>query len=172
MLQLDIPARTLVRVRSLHGEIQLQVKIIRIASNITDLDQVALAIMSTSIMYMVIMGIIGRTLEMLRMGTGGMDTGGDIERSLRLKLSRNWWIWKMRRRIRGLMSSFTMLNSSGLVSNLFLRYISRADEVELEAILIVPDTPTLTQLDNTLRMFITFTGAYHGMYLTIHFESR
>ena len=26
----------------------------------------------------------------------------------------------------------------------------------------MPDTPTLTQLDNTLRMFITFTGAYHG----------
>lgn len=33
---------------------------------------------------------------------------------------------------------------------------------EIEAILIVPNTPTLTQLDNTLRMFITFTGAYHG----------
>jgi hypothetical protein len=33
---------------------------------------------------------------------------------------------------------------------------------EIEAILIVPSTPTLTQLDNTLRMFITFTGAYHG----------
>lgn len=40
---------------------------------------------------------------------------------------------------------------------------SRANDVaELEAILVVPTTPTLTQLDNTLRMFITFTGAYHG----------
>jgi hypothetical protein len=36
------------------------------------------------------------------------------------------------------------------------------DGSELDAILIVPATPTLIQLDNTLRMFITFTGAYHG----------
>jgi hypothetical protein len=64
-VRLDIPARTLVRLRLLHGEIQMQVKIIRIQRNITDLDQVAPAIMSTSIMYMVIMDITGRTLEML-----------------------------------------------------------------------------------------------------------
>jgi hypothetical protein len=43
----------------------MQVKITRIQRNITDLDQVAPAIMSTSIMYMVIMDITGRTLEML-----------------------------------------------------------------------------------------------------------
>lgn len=39
---------------------------------------------------------------------------------------------------------------------------------EIEAILIVPTTPTLTQLDNTLRMFITFTGAYHGEWRASH----
>jgi hypothetical protein len=81
----------------------MQVKITRIQRNITDLDQVAPAIMSTSIMYMVIMDITGRTLEMLRMGTGDMDIGGDIERSLRLRLWRKSWIWKMKRQIRGLM---------------------------------------------------------------------
>jgi hypothetical protein len=102
-VRLDIPARTLVRLRLLHGEIQMQVKITRIQRNITDLDQVAPAIMSTSIMYMVIMDITGRTLEMLRMGTGDMDIGGDIERSLRLRLWRKSWIWKMKRQIRGLM---------------------------------------------------------------------
>jgi hypothetical protein len=89
-VRLDIPARTLVRLRLLHGEIQMQVKIIRIQRNITDLDQVALDIMSTSIMYMVTMDITGRTLEKLRMGTGDMDIGGDIERSLRSRLSRKW----------------------------------------------------------------------------------
>ena len=35
-------------------------------------------------------------------------------------------------------------------------------EAEIEAILQVPDAPNLTQLDNTLRMFITFCAAYHG----------
>lgn len=44
--------------------------------------------------------------------------------------------------------------------------------VELEAILIVPDTPTLTQLDNTLRMFITFTGAYHGMFRLLSYDPK
>ena len=34
--------------------------------------------------------------------------------------------------------------------------------VEVEAILQVPDAPTLTMLDNTLRMFVTFCAAYHG----------
>ena len=103
MLRLVIPARTLVRVRLPLAEIQMQVKIIRIQRNITDLDRVAPDIMSTSIMYMVIMDITVRTLEMLRMGTGDMDIGGDIERSLRLRLWRKLWIWKMRRQIRGLM---------------------------------------------------------------------
>jgi hypothetical protein len=103
MLRLVIPARTLVRLRLLHGEIQMQVKIIRIQRNITDLDQVAPAIMRTSIMYMVTMVITGRTLGMLRMGMAGMDIGGDIERSLRLRLWRKSWIWKMKRQIRGLM---------------------------------------------------------------------
>jgi hypothetical protein len=42
------------------------------------------------------------------------------------------------------------------------------NKTELEAILIVPTTPTLTQLDNTLRMFITFTGAYHGRSHPVH----
>jgi hypothetical protein len=102
-VRLVIPARTLVRLRLLHGEIQMQVKIIRIQRNITDLDRVAPDIMSTSIMYMVIMDIIGRILGMLRMGMAGMDIGGDIERSLRLRLWRKLWIWKMRRQIRGLM---------------------------------------------------------------------
>jgi len=59
-----IPARTLVRLRLRHGEIQMQVKIIRIPRSIIDLDQAALAIMSTSIMYMVTMVITGRTREM------------------------------------------------------------------------------------------------------------
>jgi hypothetical protein len=102
-VRLVIPARTLVRLRLLHGEIQMQVKIIRIQRIITDLDRVAPDIMSTSIMYMVIMDIIGRILGMLRMGMAGMDIGGDIERSLRLRLWRKLWIWKMRRQIRGLM---------------------------------------------------------------------
>lgn len=44
---------------------------------------------------------------------------------------------------------------------------SRLTQTEIEAILIVPTTPTLTQLDNTLRMFITFTAVYHGMSLSI-----
>jgi hypothetical protein len=88
MLRLDIPARTLAREMSLHGEIQTQVKITRIRRNITDLDQVAPATMRISIMYMEIMVITGLIREMLRMGTGDMDIGGDIERSLRSRLSR------------------------------------------------------------------------------------
>ncbi|EIW68669.1 hypothetical protein TREMEDRAFT_39577 [Tremella mesenterica DSM 1558] len=36
---------------------------------------------------------------------------------------------------------------------------------EIEAILVVPDPPTLIQLDNTLRMFVTFCAAYHAKYL-------
>jgi len=63
-VRLDIPARTLVREKSLHGEIQMQVKITRTAQNIIDLDQVAPAFMRTSIMCMEIMVITGRTREM------------------------------------------------------------------------------------------------------------
>jgi len=100
MLQLDIPARTLGRERFRHAENRMQLKIIHMRWNITDLDQVAPAIMRTSIMYMVIMVITGRTQEMWRMDTGGI-IGGDIERSPSLRLSRKLWIWKMRRRIRG-----------------------------------------------------------------------
>jgi len=36
--------------------------------------------------------------------------------------------------------------------------------IEVEAIPRIPDAPTLTQLDNTLRMFVTFCAAYHGLY--------
>jgi hypothetical protein len=34
--------------------------------------------------------------------------------------------------------------------------------IEIEAILVVPPDCNLTQLDNTLRMFVTFCAAYHG----------
>lgn len=34
---------------------------------------------------------------------------------------------------------------------------------EIEAILTVPPECNLTQLDNTLKMFVTFCAAYHGM---------
>lgn len=55
-----------------------------------------------------------------------------------------------------------------LIQHRELRVWEAADfYTEIEAILIVPATPTLTQLDNTLRMFITFTAAYHGMYQLI-----
>lgn len=33
---------------------------------------------------------------------------------------------------------------------------------ELEAILTIPSDANLTQLDNTLHMFVTFTAAHHG----------
>lgn len=33
---------------------------------------------------------------------------------------------------------------------------------ELEAIITLPDGCGLKELDNTLRMFVTFCGAYHG----------
>ncbi|WVR04292.1 hypothetical protein IAU60_001292 [Kwoniella sp. DSM 27419] len=36
---------------------------------------------------------------------------------------------------------------------------------EIELIAQVPDAPTLAQLDNTLRMFVTFCAAYHDKYL-------
>ncbi|WWD21978.1 hypothetical protein CI109_106466 [Kwoniella shandongensis] len=36
---------------------------------------------------------------------------------------------------------------------------------ELELIVTVPEAPSLTQLDNTLRMFVTFCAAYHDTYL-------
>jgi hypothetical protein len=101
-VRFDIPARTLAREMSLHAEIPMQVEIIPIQRNITDLDQVAPAFLRTSIMYMEIMVTTGRTREMLRMGMAGI-IGGDIERSLRLRLSRKSRIWKMRRQIRGLM---------------------------------------------------------------------
>jgi len=56
-----------------------------------------------------------------------------------------------------------MQSNSGPVGSVLYVMGSQANDVaELEAILVVPTTPTLTQLDNTLRMFITFTGAYHG----------
>lgn len=34
---------------------------------------------------------------------------------------------------------------------------------EVEAILEVPEIPSLAMLDNTLRMFVTFCAGYHGM---------
>ncbi|WVQ83870.1 hypothetical protein IAT38_006014 [Cryptococcus sp. DSM 104549] len=36
---------------------------------------------------------------------------------------------------------------------------------EIQLIATIPEGPTLTQLDNTLRMFITFCAAYHDIYL-------
>ena len=33
---------------------------------------------------------------------------------------------------------------------------------EVDAVLDLPDATSLTQLDNTLRMFVTFCAAYHG----------
>ncbi|KAK8846670.1 hypothetical protein IAR55_005757 [Kwoniella newhampshirensis] len=36
---------------------------------------------------------------------------------------------------------------------------------EIELIVTVPEAPSLTQLDNTLRMFVTFCAAYHDTYL-------
>ena len=37
-----------------------------------------------------------------------------------------------------------------------------ADQAETEEILNVPSDADLTQLDNTLRMYVTFCSAYHG----------
>ncbi|WWC87254.1 uncharacterized protein L201_002142 [Kwoniella dendrophila CBS 6074] len=37
---------------------------------------------------------------------------------------------------------------------------------ELELIANIPDSPTLAQLDGTLRLFVTFCAAYHDTYLT------
>ncbi|WVW78829.1 hypothetical protein I302_100791 [Kwoniella bestiolae CBS 10118] len=37
---------------------------------------------------------------------------------------------------------------------------------ELELIANIPDSPTLAQLDGTLRMFVAFCAAYHDTYLT------
>ncbi|KAK6904097.1 hypothetical protein I203_107611 [Kwoniella mangroviensis CBS 8507] len=37
---------------------------------------------------------------------------------------------------------------------------------ELELIANIPDSPTLAQLDGTLRMFVTFCAAYHDKYVT------
>ncbi|WWC59109.1 uncharacterized protein I303_101657 [Kwoniella dejecticola CBS 10117] len=37
---------------------------------------------------------------------------------------------------------------------------------ELELIADIPESPTLAQLDGTLRMFVTFCAAYHDRYLT------
>ncbi|ODN75301.1 hypothetical protein L202_06483 [Cryptococcus amylolentus CBS 6039] len=36
---------------------------------------------------------------------------------------------------------------------------------EIDQIVTIPDSPTLEQLDNTLRMFINFCAAYHDKYL-------
>lgn len=36
------------------------------------------------------------------------------------------------------------------------------NRTELEAVVELPEGATLTQLDNTLRMFISFCAVYHG----------
>ncbi|XAO24732.1 hypothetical protein I312_103538 [Cryptococcus bacillisporus CA1280] len=36
---------------------------------------------------------------------------------------------------------------------------------EIEMVVTIPDSPTLDQLDNTLRMFVSFCAAYHDKYL-------
>ncbi|WVQ91735.1 hypothetical protein IAS59_005538 [Cryptococcus gattii] len=36
---------------------------------------------------------------------------------------------------------------------------------EIELVVTIPDSPTLDQLDNTLRMFVSFCAAYHDKYL-------
>ncbi|WVO15752.1 hypothetical protein L204_103414 [Cryptococcus depauperatus] len=43
---------------------------------------------------------------------------------------------------------------------------------ELEAVVTVPSSPTLAQLDNTLGMFVNFCAAYHDKYLPTQLEMQ